>query len=123
MYNNDSSVGVESDLVNSYAWDTAIVFIQEMGNENYANKTSVNTEITNTGTTMDKVCNIYDMASNCDEWSTEYSLERGNNYTNPCGFRGGYCRNSDYTALRKSTGAINNGYSTVFRVIIYINTI
>ena len=123
MYNNDGTVGVASDLVNSYAWDTAIVFIQEMGNENYANKTSVNTEITNTGTTMDKVCNIYDMASNCDEWSTEYSLERGNNYTNPCGFRGGYCRNSDYTALRKSTGAINNGYSTVFRVIIYINTI
>ena len=30
MYANDNSVGVESDLINSYAWDTAIVFIQSM---------------------------------------------------------------------------------------------
>ncbi len=43
MYKKDSSVGVESDLVNSYAWDTAIVYIQAMGNgnENYANKSEI----------------------------------------------------------------------------------
>ena len=36
----DTTVGVESDLINSYAWDTAIVFIQSMNsaNSNYANK-------------------------------------------------------------------------------------
>ena len=28
---------VNSDLMNSYAWDTAIVYIQAMGNTNYAN--------------------------------------------------------------------------------------
>ena len=30
----DITVGVESDLVNSYAWDTAIVFIQSMNSAN-----------------------------------------------------------------------------------------
>ena len=89
MYNNDSSVGVESDLVNSYAWDTAIVFIQEMGNSNYANKSSVNNTLMNTGTTADKVCNICDMASNCNEWTTEYSTYRNGSFAMPCVYRGG----------------------------------
>ena len=89
MYNNDSSVGVESDLVNSYAWDTAIVFIQEMGNKNYANKASVNSSRKNTGTTGDEVCNIHDMASNCIEWSTEYSTSTPSSIAYPCVRRGG----------------------------------
>ena len=78
MYNSDSNVGVESDLVNSYTWDTAIVFIQAMGNSNYSNKNIVGS-IVNTGTTGDKVCNIHDMASNCREWSTEYAISRSDN--------------------------------------------
>ena len=73
MYANDSSVGVESDLTNSYAWDTAIVFIQEMKNSNYANKTGGNGTLKNTGETGDKICNIFDMAANLLEWTTEYS--------------------------------------------------
>ena len=76
MYANDSSVGVESDLTNSYAWDTAIVFIQEMKNCNYANAncdTTGNDILKNTGKTGDKVCNIFDMAANLLEWTTEYS--------------------------------------------------
>ena len=89
MYNNDSSVGVESDLVNSYAWDTAIVFIQEMGNNNYANKHSMNTSRKNTGTIGDEACNIHDMASNCYEWSTEYSTDTPSSYAYPCVYRGG----------------------------------
>ena len=43
MYKDDSYV--ESDLVNSYAWDTAIVYIQAMGNTNYANQTETQLEI------------------------------------------------------------------------------
>ncbi len=78
MYNNDSSVEVESDLVNSYAWDTAIVFMQEMENKDYSiNYPNTTPSIKNTGTTTDKVCNIYDMASNCYEWSTESSSHKG----------------------------------------------
>ena len=61
---------VESDLVNSYAWDTAIVYIQAMGNENYANAhRGDNKSLMNTGETEDVKCNIYDMAGNvCEEY-------------------------------------------------------
>lgn len=70
--------GITSDLMNSYAWDTAIVYIQEVGNSNYANKrgTEINTNLTNTGINGDEVCKINDMASNLREWTTENS-----NYT------------------------------------------
>ena len=75
MYKNNKSV--TSDLVNSYAWDTAIYFIQEFSsNGTYSMQTSKNTTLGNTGEregTTDKVCNIYDMASNTKEWSTETS--------------------------------------------------
>ena len=69
---------VDCDLVNGYAWDTAIVFIEKCSeNSNYANKNcGSNTELYNTGTddgkTTDMVCNIYDMAGNLQEWTTEY---------------------------------------------------
>ena len=121
MYNNDNSVGVESDLVNSYAWDTAIVFIQEMGNENYANKQSVNNSLANTGTTGDEVCNIQDMASNCWEWSTEYSKHTSSTDANPCVLRGGYYFNSNYyTAGRNHrTFAANQSSHSSFRLALY----
>ena len=121
MYNNDNNVGVESDLTNSYAWDTAIVFIQAMGNRNYANKASVNSSLANTGTTGDEVCNINDMASNCREWSTEYSTNTVSSDAYPCVSRGGVCSNSNgYTARRynsRATGMLT-GYS--FRPLLYV---
>ena len=69
----------ESDLVNSYAWDTAIIFFQEFGGKpTYSREGSANSSLSNTGTsgtsytgTKDVICNVYDMASNCFEWSTE----------------------------------------------------
>ena len=121
MYNNDSSVGVESDLVNSYAWDTAIVFIQEMGNNNYANKHSMNTSRKNTGTIGDEACNIHDMASNCYEWSTEYSTSTGGGYAYPCGIRGGvYYGGSYYTAGRNNNVATDGDSDDSFRLALYV---
>ena len=121
MYNNDSSVGVESDLVNSYAWDTAIVFIQEMGNKNYANKASVNSSRKNTGTTGDEVCNIHDMASNCNEWSTEYSTTTSSSNPYPCVYRGGnYSGSSYYTASRYNGGATDEYSDFSFRLTLYV---
>ena len=122
MYNNDSGLGVESDLVNSYAYDTAIVFIQEMGNENYANKTSVNSSIANTGTIGDKVCNIHDMASNCWEWSTEYSKNTVSSSAYPCVSRGGcYGYSSYYAGCRLNTVLRPMGrIFTSFRVLLYV---
>ena len=121
MYNNDSSVGVESDLVNSYAWDTAIVFIQEMGNINYANKVDGSGSIKNTGTIGDEVCNIHDMASNCQEWSTEYSTNISGSYAAPCVFRGGLCRSKGYcTAERYNCNAPHNYPLGSFRPLLYV---
>ena len=110
---------VESDLVNSYAWDTTIVFIQKYsGNSNYANKTSVNSSKVNTGEAGDKVCNIHDMSSNCVEWSTEYSTFR---VESPCTRRGGHYEYSQQTASARMPNPqtySETGYS--FRPIIYV---
>ena len=66
-YGNDY---VKSDLVNSYMWDTAIIYIQKMGHENYANLNWLSV-LMNTGKTKDERCKIFDMAGNLEEWSTE----------------------------------------------------
>ena len=118
MYANNTTVGVESDLINSYAWDTAIVFIQEMGNTNYANLTSVNEDdIENTGSTGDRRCNIFDMASNIMEWTTEYST----NGQECCANRGGYYNESAYTARNRNSEKAGTWYSgTGFRVCLWI---
>ena len=121
MYNNDSSVGVESDLINSYAWDTAIVFIQEMESTNYANKIDGSKSIRNTGSGNDKVCNIFDMASNCYEWSTEYSSYGYIGSSFPCIARGGvYDTTSLYTSFRHNVVATYSYNFTSFRILIYI---
>ena len=120
MYNSDSTVGVESDLANSYAWDTAIVFIQEMGNTNYANKNGVNKSKTNTGTTNDEVCNIFDMSSNYYEWTTEYSIYKLGSSTQPCVNRGGLAGNSYGTSYRSDLGALFKFADITFRTMLYV---
>mgnify|MGYP005782471809 CR=1 FL=1 len=127
MYNNDSSVEVESDLVNSYAWDTAIVFIQEMGNSNYANKIDGNGYLRNTGKTGDEVCNINDMASNCWEWTTEYSSYKINMSSGvnvyPFTARGAYGGSKYYNTTERFDGnATNYIQYGGFRTIVYIKS-
>ena len=83
-----------SDLVNSYAWDTAIIFIQTYSTEtdasSYASQNK-STSFANTGKSNDKYCNIFDMSGNADEWTTEYSTYSSTRDFNPCVYRGGYC--------------------------------
>ena len=119
MYSDDSNF--TSDLMNSYAWDTAIVFLQTFGNNNtYSRKTSVNSSLANTGTnnteTKDVECNIYDMASNVGEWTTE-------TYTNssyPCTDRGGYYYDSNgYTSSRSNGSTTYSDDSLGFRPLLY----
>ena len=120
-----SSSNFESDLINSYAWDTAIVFIQEFsGDTNYSMQAGRNTaravqkcgesildyNLDEGDVAQDIRCNIYDMAGNTIELSTEtYS-----NTTVPCVIRGGYYNYTyDYTSTRYSYFATdsNNVYS------------
>ena len=122
MYKNDSYV--ESDLINSYAWDTAIVYIQAMGNENYANAnrdTTGNTSLKNTGSTGDEKCKIFDMAANTAEWTTEYSTAATSSVASPCTFRGGYYSYSGGFTSRRSCGnAPYSSYYVSFRPLLYV---
>ena len=80
---------VTSDLINSYAWDTAIVYIQEFsGDTDYSHQNSKNTSLSNTGTNGDEVCKINDMSSNTLECTTEYSIYISGSNAVPCINRG-----------------------------------
>ena len=117
MYTNSNYT---SDLTNSYAWDTAIVFIQTYGEEeykDYSNHTSKNTDLAKTGESGDKVLNIYDMASNCTEWTTETYANAGY----PCSDRGGnYDDDNNYTSYRSSGTTTYDLVIVSFRSTLYV---
>ena len=122
----------ESDLINSYAWDTATLFLQTIDNrttdktKKYSRQNSLNTfsdRLATQGTNkldsskQDKICNVYDMASNCWEWSTEtYS------YSNePCTSRGGqYGYSGVYTSTRSCYTTIESRSDSSFRPLLYL---
>ena len=114
----DSNYGATSDLVNSYAWDTAILFIQTYSDDsNYSGQNSLNTILANTGTNGDERCHIHDMASNCEEWTTETS----SSVSSPCVVRGDYYNNiSRYNTSWR--GGITPAGSRVvaFRPLLYL---
>ena len=101
-----------SDLVNSYAWDTAIIFIQTYSTEidasTYASKNK-STTYANTGINTDKYCNIWDMSGNASEYTTEYATHY--NFS-PCTFRGG-CY-AEGTVGTMYTTAYRNSVKTTF---------
>ena len=129
MYNSDD---FDSDLVNSYTWDTAIVFIQTFsGDTNYSKQKGKNTksELQKCGESIlnasyvdskddaqDVRCNIYDMAGNTFEWNTETY----NDVSGPCVYRGGrydYTECTDYRYIFTPNYSINN---ISFRPILYL---
>ena len=106
-----------SDLVNSYAWDTALVFIQKCSTDNdYSQQISLNTALENQGTSNDVLCNIYDMASNCFEWSTESSSKK----TAPCVQRGGRYGDTSIASGRYNNNMTNSYNAVSFRTILYL---
>ena len=114
---------VTSDLVNSYAWNTAIVYIQNFSEDtDYSRQdgNSINSSLTNTGINRDEVCKINDMASNTFEWTTEYSTNNSG-FAYPCTFRGGYYGASGhYTNYRYDSNAINSNAYYTFRTTLYM---
>ncbi len=112
-----------SDLVNSYAWDTAIKFLQEFDNRKnktkpYSQQKSINTSLLENGTTADVICNVYDMASNTMEWTTETSFA----LYNPSVKRGS-CVGYDETLVSSSRYYTDPGYDDgrfSFRPILYL---
>ena len=117
---------VTTDLINSYAWDTAMVYIQNFsGDTDYSiqDGKSINSSLTNTGANKDEVCKINDMASNTYEWTTEYStiIVKDSPYASPCTCRGGYCdHNASYTSRRYDNTATYGLTYNGFRPILYM---
>ena len=125
----------ESDLINSYAWDTATLFLQEYDNRTskpkvYSRQYTVNLgSPLATGTVFeankDKICNVYDMASNCYEWTTETSTF---SYTRhsvlhvmSCIYRGGGYNGIGYWNCQRGTDEVSSaGDRYSFRPILYI---
>ena len=116
-----------TDLMNGYSWDTAIYFIQEFSKKTkYSHEQSLNkgsglSNIAQKGTIdlssdmQDKVCNIWDIASNLGEWSTEYS--EGDH---PEIYRGGTAASSNYASGRYKTTQDYKPFSISFRPILYL---
>ena len=120
-----------SDLVNSYAWDTAIIFIQtystNVSANNYANQNKGGNGVEQkTGLTNDKYCNIWDMSGNIHEWTTETTNRVSNGHF-------GIARGGDYgfydneifgtTKDRRNHNFVDIGSSkyTGLRSILYVN--
>lgn len=119
MYQNK---GFESDLINSYAWDTALLFIQTFANDRYSGQESLNATLAYTGVrtdgTTDKMCNIFDMASNCSEWTTETYMY----YSTNCVSRGGnYTTEYEIAGEHQNYEASKAKNHITFRPILYIN--
>ena len=141
MYNTTNDK-VTSDLVNSYAWDTAILFIQKCGNNGDDSSkysiqrgySAINTsakqltgenklqyqpggEIARSTAIFDTQCKICDMAGNIYEWTTE--TDSITSY--PCVFRGdSYYRTSCYTANRDGNRTSYSDSSVGFRPLLYL---
>ena len=115
---------VNSDLINSYAWDTAIVYIQNFsGDTDYSKQEgySIKTSLANTGVNSDEKCKINDMALNTLEWTTEYCTGTGSSFAYPCTLRGGgYSRSSSYTDGRYVGSATNSYFYVSFRCALYM---
>ena len=111
-----------TDLVNSYAWDTAIIYIQNFsGDADYSYQSSKNTSLSNTGKNGDEMCKINDMASNTLEWTTEYVNYKENSRVCPCAPRGGLLNNNFGSGIRGfyaiSAHSVND---VAFRYILHI---
>ena len=117
-----------SDLVNSYAWDTAIIFIQTYsGKTDYAshNESKTTKAFTATGKNNDKYCNIWDMSGNAFEWTTEYSTRFEPRFFGPCVSRGGFYDTAnglagDYTSSRSNSNTTYSNSDVGLRPLLYV---
>ena len=107
MYKGNSYV--TSELISSYAWDTALNFICQTNvgsGEGYNLSRTTSSQYGNIGTkkkentgayAADNYSNIHDLLGNCYEWTTEYCSSSNG----PCVVRGGICYNSGLFAANR----------------------
>ena len=125
MYLNNNFI---SDLMNSYAFDTALAYIQNCGKESNSKTYSVeyginvNEKLQYSGANVlkngkaDVQCNIYDLAGGTEEFTTET-----NSYEHsPCTSRGSYYGASTQMFTRRSNYTTISQEETSFRCILYL---
>ena len=125
MYNGNQYV--TSELISSYAWDTALNFICQTNSAGYTLAKTTDDAYGNIGTSnptttgeyeADKYNNICDFLGNRNEWTTEYYS--GGGY-GPCVYRGGMYNNSGYyAAFRRSSSTYNSNGNVGIRTQLYI---
>ena len=119
---------ITSELISSYAWDTALNYICQTNKEGYILSTVGDKAHGNIGTgnatktgeyEADKYSNIHDMLGNCTEWTTECFR----NSDQPCINRGGFCMRSNTFASTRYEGSPISISAEVnsFRQQVYIN--
>ena len=124
-----SNNNFESDIINSYVWDTAIAFIQTFsGDLDYSNQSGENTEkellltgesILKSDNKADVRCNIYDMAGNVYEWSTETCINGAGVVSSDIVRGDCYDSSTNYAAMRAKVLHGQNVY-VAFRSILYL---
>ncbi len=117
-------------LCSSYAWDTALKFI-ETKNQGWATSTSVGYYGTESQTSLavrktgySAACNIYDMGGNAEEWTKETSVS--SNSRRKYVARGGTCYSNSapryiFPPSGRNNGAGDNGYEYhCFRIALFL---
>ena len=127
MYSGKTEIKAITQLISSYAWDTALNFICQTNTEEYKLATTTDETYGNIGTghkeqtgeyivdekPSDKYSNIYDLLGNCNELTTEY--------TNGVTLRGGFYFYSSYYATdRNFTETTTSNDLVGFRVQLYM---
>lgn len=121
---------VTSQLMSSYAYDTALNFICQNSEHGYILAITKDNTYGNIGTNAikltgeyeaDNYSNIHDFLGNCSEWTTEYSTRTYSGVPRPCVVRGGdYGYSDGYAAFRIYTVIELTSSDDSFRVSLYV---
>ena len=117
----------ETDLINSYAWDTTCNWLRETGVNvdnsvdygNYQNSPNgLNRVVETASNNRWQVNNIYDMAGNAWEYTTE---ESGEHDTYHVGRGGAYANEGDwYPISSRAVSGDTPNLAVAFRVVMYL---
>ena len=126
------SSNATSTLASSYAWDMTVRFAygdntsepsapseQSASAESAETSTAVS-KPARTGESGDLAKNIYDLAGNVSEWTTEYSSNAYYEYHDDCVFRGSSFDDPEKNPTKRMCNSNVANEFTGFRVVIYL---
>ena len=126
MYSGNSYV--TSELISSYAWDTALNFICQTSSAGYTLATTSSSSYGNINTgsrqntgayAADNYSNIHDLLGNCYEWTTGLSICSSPPYA-PCVARGGDYNYGGNAAYRQYYWVTSSDVNISARVQLYV---